>query len=51
MSKKFQHLTSPGRIGTLETRNRMVVSAMGINLANEDGTCGDRIIAFHERHA
>ncbi|MDC0069066.1 NAD(P)/FAD-dependent oxidoreductase [Gammaproteobacteria bacterium] len=51
MSKNFQHLTSPGRIGTLETRNRMVVSAMGINLANEDGTCGDRIIAFHERHA
>jgi len=51
MSKKFQHLTSPGRIGTLETRNRMVVSAMGINLANEDGICGDRIVAFHERHA
>lgn len=51
MSQKFQYLTSPGRIGTLETRNRMVVSAMGINLANEDGTCGDRIVAFHERHA
>ena len=29
----------------------MVVTAMGVNLAEDDGVCGERIIAFHERHA
>jgi len=51
MNKRFDHLTNPGRIGSLELKNRMVVTAMGINLAEEDGTCGERIVAFHERHA
>ena len=35
----------------MEIKNRMAVTAMGVNLAEEDGTCGDRIIAFHERQA
>jgi 2,4-dienoyl-CoA reductase-like NADH-dependent reductase (Old Yellow Enzyme family) len=30
------HLLQPGRIGTLELKNRMVISAMGINLAEPD---------------
>lgn len=44
-------LTSAGNIGTLKLKNRMLVSAMGVNLAEEDGTCGERIIAYHERQA
>ncbi len=51
MADQFTHLTRPGRIGSLELRNRMVVAAMGANLAEEDGTCGDRILAYHERQA
>lgn len=47
----FEHLLSPGRIGALELRNRIIVTAMGVNLAEADGTCGERIRAFHEEHA
>ena len=47
----FRYLKQPCRIGRLEIKNRMAVTAMGVNLAEEDGTCGDRIIAFHERQA
>src|SRR5512139_52372 len=45
------NLTSPGRIGRLELRNRMFQTAMGPNLAEADGTCGDRTIAFFEARA
>lgn len=50
-ANSFQHLLSPGRIGNLELRNRIIVTAMGVNLAESDGTCGARIRAFHEEHA
>jgi len=50
-SEAFVHLLSPGRIGPLELRNRIIVTAMGVNLAEPDGTCGERIRAFHEEHA
>ncbi len=46
----FSALTQPGRIGNLTLKNRMVVMAMGVNLA-EDGYCGERIRAYHERQA
>jgi 2,4-dienoyl-CoA reductase-like NADH-dependent reductase (Old Yellow Enzyme family)/thioredoxin reductase len=51
MPRRLKHLTQPGRIGSLALKNRMVVSAMGVNLGEEDATCGDRIIAYHERQA
>ncbi len=51
MADRFAHLTRPGRIGSLELKNRMVVAAMGVNLAEEDGRCGERILAYHERQA
>ena len=41
----------PGRIGSLELRNRIIVTAMGVNLGDEDGHFGDRIIAYHEEQA
>lgn len=47
----YAHLLSPGRIGSLELRNRIIVTAMGVNLAEADGSCGDRIRAFHEEQA
>ena len=45
------NLLSPGRIGGLELRNRIVVTAMGVNLGEDDGRCGDRIVAYHEEQA
>ena len=47
----YAHLLSPGRIGRLQLRNRMVVMAMGVSLAEEDGSVGDRILAYHEEQA
>jgi 2,4-dienoyl-CoA reductase (NADPH2) len=35
----------------MQLKNRMVLMAMGVNLAEENGSCGDRIVAFHERQA
>lgn len=32
-------------------KNRMVVTAMGVNLGESDATCGERLIAYHERQA
>ena len=49
MQKQFTHLSQAGQIGSLALKNRMLVTAMGVNLAEPDGSCGDRIIAFHER--
>jgi len=51
MKWQFTHLLKPGSIGTLTLKNRMVVSSMGVNLAEEDGSCGDRILAYHQRQA
>ena len=41
MGTNFSNLTQPGRIGSLQLKNRMTVAAMGVNLAEEDGSCGD----------
>jgi 2,4-dienoyl-CoA reductase (NADPH2) len=47
----YSHLLSPGRIGTLETRNRIVMAPMGSNLCELDGTPGDRMLAYYEARA
>ena len=51
MTDRFRHLTQAGRIGSMHLKNRMVVTAMGVNLGEADATCGERIIAYHERQA
>ncbi len=48
---KFARLLSPGRINRMELRNRMIVTAMGVSLAESDGTAGERMIAYHEEQA
>lgn len=45
------HLLSPGRIGNLDLRNRIVVTAMGVSLAEDDGSVGEKLIAYHEEQA
>ena len=41
----YPHLLSPGRIGAMELRNRIVVMAMGVNFSEEGGFSGDRVVA------
>lgn len=50
-SNRFPHLLSPGRIGSMELRNRIAVTAMGVSLSEEDGTVGEQLIAYHEQQA
>ena len=50
-SNRYPHLLSPGRIGTMELKNRIVVTAMGMSLSEEDGHVGERLIAYHEEQA
>jgi 2,4-dienoyl-CoA reductase-like NADH-dependent reductase (Old Yellow Enzyme family)/ribulose 1,5-bisphosphate synthetase/thiazole synthase len=50
-SSSYHHLLSPGRIGSLETRNRIVMAPMGSNLAGGDGRIGERIIRYYEERA
>ncbi len=47
----FRHLLSPGRIGSMELRNRIIMAPMGSNLAEEDGRLGERIKRYYEARA
>ena len=47
----FEHLLAPGRIGPLELRNRILMAPMGEELAELDGTVGDRQLAYVEARA
>ncbi|MDX1465310.1 MAG: FAD-dependent oxidoreductase [Halomonas sp.] len=47
----YRHLLSPGRIGTLALKNRIVMAPMGSNFAEADGHCGERIQAYYEARA
>lgn len=47
----YRHLFAPGRIGTLQLKNRLFQTAMGTNLANRDGTISDEIVAFYAARA
>ncbi|WP_380872120.1 hypothetical protein ACFB49_30690 [Sphingomonas sp. DBB INV C78] len=51
MTRAFPHLLAPGRIGSLELRNRIAVTAMGASLAEPDGHIGERILRYHEEQA
>lgn len=48
---RCETLLSPGRIGPMSLRNRILLTSMGAGLAEADGTCGERIRAFHEEQA
>lgn len=48
VGRAYAHLLSPGQIGTLSLRNRITFPAMGVGFADEDGSCGDRLVGFME---
>src|SRR3954447_7968975 len=47
----FEHLLSPGKIGTLALRNRILMAPMGEELAELNGTVGERQLAYVEARA
>jgi 2,4-dienoyl-CoA reductase-like NADH-dependent reductase (Old Yellow Enzyme family)/NADPH-dependent 2,4-dienoyl-CoA reductase/sulfur reductase-like enzyme len=47
----FEALLAPGRIGTLDIRNRIVMSPMGSNLAEATGHVGERLTRYYEARA
>ena len=47
----YEKLFSEGKIGKVTLRNRLVMSPMGIGLANLDGTPSDEMIAYYEARA
>lgn len=51
MSKQFHALSTEAKIGPLTLRNRMLVTAMGTNLSDDNGEAGEKLKAFHERQA
>ena len=48
---KYPNLFKPGKIGTLELKNRLIQSAMGSNLSEPDGYVGDALLAYHQARA
>ena len=47
----YDKLLEPGKIGTMELKNRMVMPGMGTNLAAADGTVSDVIVNYYARRA
>ena len=47
----FDHLSSPLSIGNMTVRNRIAMSAMGVELAQEDGRASEGLIAYYEERA
>lgn len=47
----YEKLFEPGKIGTVTVKNRLVMSPMGIGLANLDGTPSEDMIAYYEARA
>lgn len=45
----YEKFLSPGKIGSLEMKNRCIFPPMGSMCAERDGTVGDRMIRYHVR--
>jgi len=50
-NKRFRKLLEPGRIGTMELRNRVVMAPMGTNFAADDGRISEQTKCYYEERA
>lgn len=48
---KYEKLLEKGRIGKVNLKNRVVMTAMGVNLANSQGEANDVITRYYEERA
>lgn len=51
MSSSYASLLQPGRIGTLQLRNRIALAPMGENFGGLDGHATDKTLAYYEARA
>ncbi|MBW1829493.1 MAG: FAD-dependent oxidoreductase, partial [Deltaproteobacteria bacterium] len=51
MARSKMLLAQPGKIGSMKIRNRIVMPAMGTNMANLDGTPSRHLIDYYEARA
>ena len=51
MSNPHASLLQPGRIGTMDLKNRIVMAPMGENYGGTDGICGERAQTYYEERA
>jgi len=51
MKNKIEYLTKPGRIGSLEIRNRMIMAPMGTSYGTPTGEVTQRLIDYLEARA
>ena len=51
MKNKIEYLTKPGRIGSLEIRNRMIMAPMGTSYGTPNGGVTQRLIDYLEARA
>lgn len=47
----YQQLFSEGRIGNLTLQNRIIMTAMGVDCAEPDGSAGQRVCDYYEERA
>ena len=47
----YPNLSATAQIGDLVLKNRFIMTAMGSNYAETDGSCGERIAAYYEERA
>ena len=50
-TSRFAHLLAPGRIGSLELRNRILMCPMGDCLSHDDGSVSANQAAYFEARA
>lgn len=48
---QYTHLLSPGKLGPVDLRNRIILSPMGDNFADEEGYCTEQMQAYYEARA
>ena len=51
MSQPLKKLMSPGSIGTMTLKNRIIMTPMGSNTAEEGGYCGEKTQSYYEARA
>ena len=47
----YSNLLSPGRIGTMELKNRILLAPMGSEYCEKDGSCSERVWEYYEARA
>ena len=51
MSKMFPHLFTPGRIGSLTLKNRILKAPQSSGMSNMDGTVSERLVRYYRDQA